>query len=129
VINFDTSRSIRRGELVSARRRRWTIEEKQRIVAESFLNGTCASDIARRHDISPQQLFQWRREAKLRSLVRPCQVEDFPFAEVQIEGFERVAEAREGLVLELGAARIRIDIKTDLDLLAHVVRAVGTVLG
>jgi transposase-like protein len=45
-----------RGEVCSSRRRRWSEEDKGRIVAESFEKGLTASDVARRHDISPQQL-------------------------------------------------------------------------
>jgi len=44
------------------RRRRWTAEEKQRIVAESARPGTTASQVARAHGISPGQLFAWRRQ-------------------------------------------------------------------
>jgi transposase len=44
------------------RRRRWTLADKQRIVAESGLPGQTVSKVARRHGIAPQQLFTWRRE-------------------------------------------------------------------
>jgi transposase len=43
------------------RRRRWTTEEKLRIVEETHLPGNTVSLVARRHGIAPNQLFTWRR--------------------------------------------------------------------
>jgi transposase len=42
-------------------RRRWSVEEKRRIVAESFEPGASVSVVARRHDLNANQLFTWRR--------------------------------------------------------------------
>jgi transposase len=43
-------------------RRRWTAEAKARIVAESYARGTTVSHVARRHGLTVQQLFGWRRQ-------------------------------------------------------------------
>ena len=43
------------------RRRRWTTEEKLRIVEETHLPGNTVSLVARRHGIAGDQLFTWRR--------------------------------------------------------------------
>ena len=43
------------------RRRRWTAEEKLRIVEETYLPGSTVSLVARRHGIAGNQLFTWRR--------------------------------------------------------------------
>lgn len=43
------------------RRRRWTPEEKVRIVEETYLPGHSVSLIARRHGIAGNLLFTWRR--------------------------------------------------------------------
>ena len=45
----------------TGRRRRWSTEEKLRIVTESFSGPRLVSTIARRHGISPSLLFTWRR--------------------------------------------------------------------
>src|SRR5437899_10760710 len=45
------------------RRRRWRAEDKGRIVAESYAPGAVVSEVARRHDITPQHLFAWRKAA------------------------------------------------------------------
>lgn len=50
-------------------RRRWTLEEKQRIVAESFSAPRIVSVTARRHGLSTSQLFNWRRQAREGKLV------------------------------------------------------------
>ena len=49
----------------SGRRREWLPEEKARIVAESYDDGETVSAVARRYALSPQQLFAWRRSARL----------------------------------------------------------------
>jgi transposase len=50
------------------RRRKWSAEEKAEIVAESLAEGAVVSDVARRHGLSPQQLFGSR--ARLRDAAR-----------------------------------------------------------
>jgi Transposase/IS66 Orf2 like protein len=42
-------------------RRRWSEEERRRIVAESFEPGASVSVVARRHDLNTNLLFTWRR--------------------------------------------------------------------
>jgi transposase len=42
-------------------RRRWSADDKARIVEETLAPGATVSEVARRHDIRPQQLFGWRR--------------------------------------------------------------------
>jgi transposase len=46
------------------RRRRWTAEEKGRIVAEAVAPGAVIAQVARRHDMTPQHLSNWIRAAK-----------------------------------------------------------------
>jgi transposase-like protein len=47
-----------------ARGRRWSDDVKAQIVAESYAPGAVASEVARRHEISPQLLSTWRRAAR-----------------------------------------------------------------
>jgi transposase-like protein len=54
------------------RRRRWSDEAKGRIVAESYAPGAVVSEVARRHDISPQHLFAWRKAARGGALSLPA---------------------------------------------------------
>ena len=46
------------------RRRRWTVEEKLRIVAEAAEPGARIGDVAARHDVYPGLLFTWRRQVR-----------------------------------------------------------------
>ena len=43
------------------RRRRYTAEEKRRIVEETKVPGQSVSAVSRRFGVSPSQLFKWRR--------------------------------------------------------------------
>ena len=49
----------------AGRRRAWSAEDKARIVAEIVASGDSVSAVARRHGLSPQQLFGWRRELQV----------------------------------------------------------------
>jgi len=54
--------SVSRLEVITTgARRRWTLEEKRRIVAESYRAPRIVSATARRHGLTPTQLFTWRR--------------------------------------------------------------------
>jgi transposase len=44
------------------RRRRWSREEKQRVVAESARPDRTVSQVARAHGVAPNLLFTWRRQ-------------------------------------------------------------------
>jgi transposase len=46
------------------RRRRFSGEEKRRILAETMRPGVSVSAVARRHGLHPNQLFTWRRLAR-----------------------------------------------------------------
>ena len=46
-------------------RRRWfSKDDKARIVEETLVPGAVVSEIARRHGLTPQQVFTWRRQAR-----------------------------------------------------------------
>ncbi len=56
------------------RRRRWSEEDKRRIVAETFEPDASVSSVAKRHGLHPGQVFGWRRslrgEARGRTLAQ-----------------------------------------------------------
>ena len=66
VVNDDAKGSFRRIEVLTgpARRRRWSPEEKGRIVAETRQPGATVTEVARRWQVCPQQVWGWRREAR-----------------------------------------------------------------
>ena len=55
--------NIDRIEVITSvqRRRRWSAEEKARIVQETYVPGMSVSLVARQHGIAPNQVFTWRR--------------------------------------------------------------------
>src|SRR3954462_11665664 len=62
--------SFRRIEVITGvgRRRRWTDEEKARIVAESLDPATTASAVARRYGLHVSQLVTWRQQLQRSTL-------------------------------------------------------------
>lgn len=62
-LTVDHKGEFRRVEVITGvgRRRRWPEEVKVRIVMESFADDAVISEVAKRHGLRPQQLFDWRR--------------------------------------------------------------------
>ena len=56
------------------RRRRWSDEQRLRILTEAFAPGACATEVARRHEISTGQLYTWRSKLAVGAAV-PEQVD------------------------------------------------------
>jgi transposase len=58
-----TSSSPHRVEVITSveRRRRWAPAEKKAVVDETYQPGMSVSYVARKHGISPSQVFYWRR--------------------------------------------------------------------
>jgi transposase len=109
------------------RRRRWSDAAKGRIVAESFAAGAVVSEVARRHDISPQHLFAWRKAARAGLLSLPA--DDAPlFVPVVMEhrqdAVTATTPAREGITIEIGGVVVRAARGVDLVWLRDVLRAV-----
>jgi transposase len=46
------------------RRRRWSAEQKRSIVAQAFAAGASVCEIARRTDLTPGQIYRWRRDLR-----------------------------------------------------------------
>lgn len=69
-INDDAKSSYRRVEVLTGpgRRRHWSAEEKARAVAETLAPGGRVSEVARRWQICPQQVYAWRRAMRSDSL-------------------------------------------------------------
>ena len=53
------------------RRRRWSDEQKLSILEEVGVDGATVAEVARRHDLTRQHIYQWRRELRRKGLW-PC---------------------------------------------------------
>jgi transposase len=124
---------VSRLEVVSTgARRRWTLEEKQRIVSESYGGSRLVSVTARRNRLSTSQLFTWRRlarEGKLSGDAAPVlvPVEITPAAAQISSGAPQPVSsppthrARAGIIeIELGSCRVRVDRDVDVETLQWV---------
>jgi transposase len=65
-VNDDAKGGFRHVEILTdpGRRRRWSAEEKARIVAETLEAGVRVADVARRWQLCPQQVFGLRMAAR-----------------------------------------------------------------
>jgi transposase len=60
-------------EIITGRegRRRWSVADKLRMVAESHEPGARVTDVAARHGLYPSLLFSWRRQVREGALAAP----------------------------------------------------------
>jgi transposase len=84
------------------RRRRWTTAQKRRIVEESYAPGASVSEVARRHEVHPNQLHGWRKDARLGSLPIVASPQG-RFAPVEIAGVDQPALPAPAIVPEPAA--------------------------
>jgi transposase len=134
--------SYRRIEVITGqrRRRRWTSEEKARIVAESFEAGTNISEVARRNGVARGLLTAWRRQfavaarGKVPSFVPVRIVEQSGggttgeldhAAPAQTRLLEKALPAKPcGMIeIEVSGARIRVEPGVELTTLSTVLSA------
>jgi transposase len=131
---------VRRVEVFTGagRRRAWSTEQKREIVAESYESGETVSAVARRHGLTPQQLFGWRRELQAGRGARDDKVEvsGAGFARVIVQPAllgpdQPIAANRDGwtgvIEIAIGAATVRVGHGTDIATLTKVLRAVKAV--
>jgi transposase len=118
--------AYRRIELITgtARRRRWTIEEKAVIIAESTRPGVNVAEVARRFGVNRGLLQTWRRKAVgERPVFVPLRVEDVVAATDNNKdrtnpprsmAMETDASTRAGMLeIESGGMRVRFSGPVD----------------
>ena len=115
------------------RRRRWSDDDKARIIAETAQPGAVVTEVARRWQVSPQQVFDWRRQARkaLAAATAPAQPAFVPIvAETpppsSPEPVAAPARATPAIEVKLAGAVLRVAPGTDGELLTAVLRAIRT---
>jgi transposase len=110
------------------RRRRWSRDDKMRIIEETLAPGAVVTEIARRHGIATSLVFTWRRRARLATVASagprlvPVQVATAASAQ-SIEAPAAIpARKRRGVIeIELGdGKRVSVDENVDADALGRV---------
>ncbi len=126
---------VRRIEVFTGagRRRSWSSEEKAAIVAASYGEGETVCAVARRHGLTPQQLFTWRRQARVEAMSEalprfvPAVVERAPPPEptavVTAPRRARRRSAASGIELEIGGVAVRVGADATPRAIAAVIRA------
>jgi transposase len=118
------------------RRRRWSREEKERLVAASFGPTVTASEVARAAGIHVSQLFRWRKELCDRadagaSPLLPVEIVPataLPAVEVPASSAPPGRRRRGSGIIEIelgGGRRVRVDRGVDAEALRRVLDALG----
>lgn len=113
--------SFRRVEVLTGtpRRRRWSDADKAAIVAESLAPGARASEIALRHGLHRNQLYEWRRQFRSVAAVDAGLVAS-DFVPVMAENHDGSGVA--AIEIEIGGATLRVGAGIELGFLGKVLR-------
>jgi transposase len=117
---------FRRLEVITGtgQRRRWSDEDKARIVAESLDPRTTASAVARRYGLHTSQLFTWRQQLE-RSASSTTAVGGSGFVPVLLaEDGAASAEPRGRMEIALGSVVVRVGADVDGPALRRVLEVV-----
>jgi transposase len=110
------------------RRRRWSRDDKMRIIEETLAPGAVVTEIARRHGIATSLVFTWRRRAR-QATVASAGPRLVPVQVAAAESVQSIqapaaipARKRRGVIeIELGdGKRVSVDENVDADALGRV---------
>jgi transposase len=111
-------------------KRNWPPELKARIVAETLIEGETVNAVAKRYELIPSTVSDWRRMARQGKLVLP-NLDGMDFVPVEIEALASVVEPLPNLVsntLDMlkGDVTVRLDAATPAARIAEIARALAT---
>ncbi len=122
---LEPERQIRRIEVITGAggRRRWTGDDKAKILGETLEPGAVVSVVARRHGLTPQQLFGWRREARtLSEEAGPKFVPAVIEQPSRQQRKQRQSIALASIELEIAGVRVRIGDGAKASTISAVIR-------
>ena len=114
------------------RRRRWSDDDKARIVAETLEPGAVVSEVARRWQVCAQQVFGWRRGMRRGAVTPTAPLNFVPIVpapppagpEPSSSATPTPSPPAPPVEVELAGAVLRIPPGTDVHLLTAVLRAI-----
>ena len=108
-------------------KRHWPEALKARIVAETFVEGATVNAVARRYDLRPNHVSEWRRLARTGRLVLPAVPDDIGFAPLFVRPEPVPAPVPVAGVLDVirGEVTLRLDAATPAIRIAEIVRALN----
>lgn len=111
-------------------KRRWPEALKARIVAETLVEGATVNAVARRYDMRPNHVSEWRRLARTGRLVLSAVPEDFSFAPILVRQDPVAEPAPMAGALDMirGEVTLRLDAATPAVRIAEIVRALNAAL-
>ena len=132
--------TVRRLEVITGtgRRRRFSDDAKARIIEETLAPDAVVSEVARRHGLSPQQLFGWRRQARqplettanedarlfVPAVVESAAVEAPPPVPLRRSREPKRARRADGLIeVEIDSVTVRVGRGVDAKTISAVIRA------
>jgi transposase len=104
------------------RRRFWSADEKQRIVAEAMAPGASMAEVARWHGVNPNLLFTWRRKARGKQATEGSGA--VKLVPVVVTPETTPSASRMEIVL-LSGERILVGADADAGALARIVKALS----
>ena len=113
-------------------KRHWPEALKARIVAETLVEGATVNAVARRYDMRPNHVSEWRRLARTGQLVLPAVPADFEFAPIFVHSVPvpvpEPAPIASALDVIRGEVTLRLDAATPAVRIAEIVRALNAAL-
>ena len=114
------------------RRRRWGDERKLEIVLSVGVDGASVTEVARRHSVTRQQIYSWRRELHEKGLLSPPSTTVFLPLDMPPPGDNKEARTDDGMQvlpvmmeLQLRCRRsLRFSSDVDVVALKRLIRAI-----
>ena len=102
------------------RRRRWSFEERRRILMAAFTPGAIVADVSREYDVSTSLIYKWRREvvaARAEAQFVPALIVEGPAP------LESAVRPEPAIVVELASgARVTIGATASVSIVSAALR-------
>ena len=110
------------GERTHPSQRRWSDEERARIVSETYKPGASIKSVAQRHGVSDTTLSKWRRRARTGSLPGAGAGEAVPpFAPLVVDG----VPSGQSVTIEARGVVVNLPVESAVDRIVAVATGLG----